>query len=261
VADGTDRAEPTELVELLASVLAGGDEATLMERLCARAMDELRVDDVVVTLLSPPDHRHVVCASSDQAVVADDVQFTVGDGPAVEAFRDRVPVLVADLPAEAVGRWPLFGEADARWPRYAGVFAFPLSLSRDDAIGVMGLYRRSPGPLDASGARQARVLADAMALAVVRAIDHDLSEDGTAFPPDDGDDLAADPDALDRELGLTRWSGAEQVVYQAVGMVVAQLHLEPADAMTRLRAHAFAAGVTLDTIALDVVERRLRLER
>ena len=46
-------------------------------------------------------------------------------------------------------------------------------------------------------------------------------------------------------------------MHQAVGMTVAQLTIGPADALAILRAHAFAEGTSLDSIATDVVERRL----
>jgi hypothetical protein len=79
----------------------------------------------------------------------------------------------------------------------------------------------------------------------------------------------SDPDGYDDVLeGLdergagdpSRWAGDEQVVYQAVGMVVAQLRVSPFEALARLRAHAFAEGRTLDEVAMAVVERRLLLE-
>ena len=234
--------EQDQLVRLLASVLASGREGTLPQRLCARAREMLRVDGLVVTVLSTPDHRHVVCASDDDVVRADDVQLTLGDGPVVEAYRDGRAVLVPDLSAEAPGRWPLFGQAAA--PRYAGVFAFPLQVDPGETIGVLALYRRSRGAIDNQQEAAARLVAEAFALAVLRSSGLGQDDD-VVVQGDDSADV---------------WSGSEQVVYQAVGMVVAQLHLEPFEALARLRAHAFAEGTTLDEVALEVVERRLRLE-
>ena len=77
---------------------------------------------------------------------------------------------------------------------------------------------------------------------------------------DDPDTATAPPEPVGYEDALARWSGAEQVVYQAVGMVVARLRLRPYEALARLRAHAFATDTTLDEVAMAVVERRLRLE-
>ena len=47
-------------------------------------------------------------------------------------------------------------------------------------------------------------------------------------------------------------------VYQATGMVMAQLDVPAETALSRLRAYAFVHDRTIDDIARDVVARRLR---
>jgi AmiR/NasT family two-component response regulator len=49
-------------------------------------------------------------------------------------------------------------------------------------------------------------------------------------------------------------------VSQATGMLVAQLEVEPAEALVRLRAHAFATGRSATDVACDILDRRLRLQ-
>ena len=49
-------------------------------------------------------------------------------------------------------------------------------------------------------------------------------------------------------------------VSQATGMLVAQLEVEPAEALIRLRAHAYATGGSATDVARDILDRRLRLE-
>jgi hypothetical protein len=49
-------------------------------------------------------------------------------------------------------------------------------------------------------------------------------------------------------------------VHQAAGMVAVQLGIDVADAVLRLRAHAFATGTPLQKVAEDVVDRRLRFD-
>lgn len=241
-------ADQERVIRLLAAVLAQHTtETSLPELLCRRAMATLGMDAVAATLLSTPEHRHVVFASDAEVVGIEDMQFTLGDGPVIEAYRDNRPVMVPDLPHEALSRWPMFGEASARNVGYAGVFAFPLLVGDARPIGAMGLYRREAGALDHSAVADAQVIASAVALAVVRT-------------PEVADDLRDPEQHGEPDGGLTRWSGSEQVVYQAVGMVVAQLRLHPYEALARLRAHAFADDTTLDEVALAVIERRLRLE-
>ena len=57
---------------------------------------------------------------------------------------------------------------------------------------------------------------------------------------------------------LSALSRAE--VSQATGMLVAQLDVEPAAALVRLRAHAYATGRSATDVARDILDRRLRLE-
>jgi AmiR/NasT family two-component response regulator len=57
---------------------------------------------------------------------------------------------------------------------------------------------------------------------------------------------------------LTALSRAE--VSQATGMLVAQLEVEPAEALVRLRAHAYATGRSATDVARDILDRRLQLE-
>jgi hypothetical protein len=49
-------------------------------------------------------------------------------------------------------------------------------------------------------------------------------------------------------------------VSQATGALVAQLGVEPAEALVRLRAHAYATGRSSTDVARDILERRLTLE-
>jgi hypothetical protein len=51
------------------------------------------------------------------------------------------------------------------------------------------------------------------------------------------------------------------VVHQATGMLIAQLGVTPDDALAILRAHAFAQGATVESIAEQVVQRRLDLRQ
>jgi hypothetical protein len=43
-------------------------------------------------------------------------------------------------------------------------------------------------------------------------------------------------------------------------MVMAQLDIQPAEALLRLRAHAYASGVTAAEVARAIIERRVHLE-
>ncbi|WP_248812061.1 ANTAR domain-containing protein [Frankia sp. AgPm24] len=49
-------------------------------------------------------------------------------------------------------------------------------------------------------------------------------------------------------------------VHQATGMAMVRLGVSAQEALVRLRAHAFAVGLTVDEVAGEVVARRLRLD-
>ncbi len=63
-------------------------------------------------------------------------------------------------------------------------------------------------------------------------------------------------------LAATLEAGADfqYVVHQAAGMVAAQLEVSVAEALVRLRAHAFGNDRPLAAVARDVVARALRFE-
>jgi len=48
-------------------------------------------------------------------------------------------------------------------------------------------------------------------------------------------------------------------VYQAAGVLIAQLGIPPAEAMVRLRAHAYATGLTASDVAYQILDRSLHL--
>jgi len=43
-------------------------------------------------------------------------------------------------------------------------------------------------------------------------------------------------------------------------MLVGQLEIEPAEALVRLRAHAYASGRSVTDVAGDILDRRLNLD-
>lgn len=68
-------------------------------------------------------------------------------------------------------------------------------------------------------------------------------------------DQAGDGSDLPQAAG---WERVE--VYQATGMIMGQLDVEPGEALLRLRGYAFAQGMTASVVAWHIIERRLRLD-
>jgi hypothetical protein len=195
------------------------------------------VDGVGVTVMSSSTVRDTVHATDGVAADLEEFQLTLGEGPCVDSFTSGGPALAADLRAsEYLTRWPAFTPAAIESGARA-VFALPLQIGAI-RLGVMDLYRRRGGPLNAAE------LADALAFAEVVGL---LLLDGAA----DTAELAWQRDDP---------SAHQAVVHQATGMIKVQLGVKVEAAFARLRAYAYAHERPLGDVARDVVERRLRFD-
>jgi hypothetical protein len=182
--------------------------------------------------------REPLLASSAITEELEELQFLLGQGPHMDAVAGHGPVLVADLAGpDAYRRWPVFAPAAVERGVRA-MFAFPVAAGAA-LIGVLDLYRHSPGLLDRRELGDALIFADAVLLL---ALD---SRGGIAS------DLSG---LLDTELSARRAH-----VHQATGMVAAQLEVSVTDALAALRAYAFTHGQRLGDVAADVLDRRILL--
>ena len=176
-----------------------------------------------------------------------ELQLTLGQGPCHDALASAAPVLAADLDdAESARRWPAFAPEALGYGACA-VFAFPLIVGAIQA-GVMGLYRRSAGPLGDGQLGDLLILADVGTLLLLGS----LGDSGAAAAGENGERL----DGQSPDLALHR---AE--IDQATGMLTVQLGVSATEAFVRLRAHAYAEDRRLSDVAGDIVARRLRLHR
>lgn len=179
-----------------------------------------------------------LCVSDETVAALEDAQFTLGQGPGIEAYRTSRAVEAAHFDDRTVERWPGFCEL-ARERGIGAAFAFPLST--DGArVGVLSLYQSTPGALTPDQQADCLLLAAVITETVLGL--QDASPAGT---------LASEMD----EAVAYR---AE--IYQASGIVAVQLGISPPDALVRLRAHAFAHDTPLDQVASAVVSRQLRLD-
>ena len=67
----------------------------------------------------------------------------------------------------------------------------------------------------------------------------------------------ADADAIERGWGADPYGYMR--VHVAAGMLSAQLQITAEEAMSRIRAHAFASGASLTSVADTILDGRLRL--
>ncbi|WP_436795558.1 GAF and ANTAR domain-containing protein [Actinospongicola halichondriae] len=219
----------------VAAVLTDQDDRPVLERLLDASVEMLDADGAGIAIISEGQHQGALALSAGTLDGVDELQFTLGEGPCLDADRSARPVLEGDL-AACAARWPVFvPEAMARGV-YA-VFAFPMRIG-SIRMGVYSIYRDRPERLADED------IGDALAICQV----------ATHLLLDLEEDLNADalPAQLEDVIGQRR------EIHQATGMVAAQLGLSPNDAMARLRAYSWAQERTIHEVALDVVTGALR---
>jgi GAF domain-containing protein len=86
----------------------------------------------------------LLAATNAVSSLIEELQFTLGEGPCVDAYTGTSPITEPDL-AGTAGRWPFFThsaiEAGVR-----AIYGFPISVG-SVCIGALSLYRDRPGSL------------------------------------------------------------------------------------------------------------------
>jgi hypothetical protein len=211
---------------------------SLSKRLCELCVETVGVTGVSLGIVSD-EYRSTVCATDEVSDGLEDLQLTMGEGPAVDAVRDGYPVLVPDLFAESVSRWPGYTEA-ALEAGVRAVFVFPVQVGAI-RLGSLAMYRDHPGVLDVGQLDDAHRVAEAAAVLLSVGTGADTAE---AFV-----------------WALNDRSRFHPQVHQAVGATMVELGVDARQAFARVRAHAFATGRPIAEVASDIVAKKLRLER
>lgn len=217
---------------------SAAEHDSVPRRICLLCVRMLSISGAGISMVTKTGNRGVVCATDDVSARIEELQFTLGEGPCVDAAQFGAPVMVPDLRTPddiVVERWPAFIEG-AGAVGVRAVFAFPLRIGAIN-VGVLDVYRSDPGPLRDGQLRAALLAADAAALALLHI---DMASD---------DLFSDDTDAR---------STYQLQVHQATGVVQVQLGVPTEEAFLMLRARAFALGRPLVDVATDVVARHLR---
>ena len=225
------------LIRIL-SRLAEDDGTGEAVRLCQVCADITSMSGAGIMLLADDQPQGSVCTTNAVSTRIEELQYTLGEGPCIDAHRHHTPVYEPDLAHPTRLRWSEF----ARSAVHAGVravFGFPVAVG-DVHLGALDLYRDRPGPLTDDQDADALAMADVAARAII-------TMQAAAAPGDLGPELEV--------AGNFRF-----VVHQAAGMVAVQLGVGVDEALLRLRANAFRRGRAVSDVADDVVTRRLRFD-
>jgi hypothetical protein len=206
--------------------------------LCVASAEAIGVAGAGVILMSGGRALGNVCVSNSMTATVEEVQYTLGEGPCVDAFHTKAPVSAPDLSQEAGDRWPGF-RVGAEAAGVRAVFGFPL-LIESVCFGALNLYHTRAGPLSDDQYADALAVAHVASRAVL------------------GWQSVAGPGSLAWQLEHVPMHRA--VVHQAAGMVSVQAAVPVADAAVMLRAYAFAEDRPISDVATEIVDGELRLD-
>ena len=127
-----------------------------------------------ITLISGDIRRGSLATTNDVSELIEELQYTLGEGPCIDAYHDNRPVFEPDLVAPAVPRWLAFsGPAIDAGVR--AIFGFPLQAGTS-RLGALDLYCDQAGSLTDEQYDDALILADLTA---------ETSADGCIWREDD----------------------------------------------------------------------------
>jgi hypothetical protein len=232
-----------QIQQHLSAAIGTSRGADAADSLCTACLAVLDVDAAAISLVFDGANSGTLGASSADARIYDELQFTFGEGPCLASVTRGAPILVSDLAGPGETRWPGYGAAMLAH-RIHGVYAMPVLLA-GQYVGALDLYRARPSVLDPETLAGALVAAELAELPLLDLIADELQ----SVVNDEDTDAWAELAALTRvEVG------------QATGMLMGQLNVEAPEALVRLRAHAYATNRTATEVAKDILDRGLRLE-
>jgi hypothetical protein len=145
---------------------------TLLARTC---VESLGVDGSSISLMNE-NVRMPLGADSSMSSAAEHLQFTLGEGPCMEAYRTGLAGRFSA--AEIAKRWPTYAQRLSTETAYRSCATFPLDLG-DGLTGALDLYLRTDDalPLTAMGD------AETIAAEVTHALSLDMNDaDGERGP-------------------------------------------------------------------------------
>lgn len=208
---------------------------TLLVRACAKVMG---VAGAGISVFAE-DFRVSLGASNLDAANAEQLQFTLGEGPCLYAYRNDEPFRGDE--ARIRHKWPLFyDELVSRTP-YRSIVSMPFRLSRSTG-GAVDLYQHEPAGMDTLSFDDLAVVVGC----IVSALRWQTAPEADNLPS---------PGWLHGPTAQRRTS-----TWIAIGMLNYEYDLSARDALARLRAYAYAHDQALDDVTERLVRRTLPLD-
>jgi hypothetical protein len=212
-------------------------EPSSLATVCHAITTLLPMCGAAIVLMGNRSTQGIASTTDSLTASIQDLEFTLGEGPGIEAFSQIEAVCIHDLDSVA-SRWAFFAPA-ASGLGVRSIYSLPLRSGRL-AMGTVTLWSDRPGGLDDARLVDAVLVAELVSRVVLTMQSETTSES-----------LAWALDLSDHRI----------VVHQATGMISAQLDCAIDEALVRLRAHAYAAEQPIDEVANAVITRQLRFDR
>ena len=203
------------MVELADSLVDDFDVVDLLTTLVDRCVEVLDVAAAGIMLATPPGELQFITASSEAMRVVELFELQTAEGPCLDSFRSRQPVVNQDL-AEAGDRWPQFAPV-AVGEGFRGADAIPMRL-RGEVIGALNLFRKEASSLNDGDLIAAQALADVATIAILQ------------------HQAAADTHVVNTQLREALDSRI--IIEQAKGVIAERQHIDMEHAFAQLRRHA-----------------------
>ena len=218
------------MVELADTLVDDFDIVELLTTLSDRCIEVLDIAAAGIMLATPDGKLQVVTSSSEAMRIVELFELQSDEGPCLECFHSRRPVVNQDL-TTAADRWPNFAPVAVQ-AGFRAADAIPMRL-RGRIIGALNLFRAEVGSMSEDDVVIAQALADIATIAILQ----------------NRDTVATREVNAQLETALS----SRIVIEQAKGMIAERQRIPVDEAFNRLRSHARNHNLRLAAVAGDTV--------
>ena len=183
-------------------------------------------DAVGLTFVTRKQHVKTVAVTDGMALTADELQYTLGEGPCLDAVWEQQAVRSPNL--EHDQRWPSWGPRVVRETSAQSIMSFQL-FTHQDLLGALNLYSTSRDAFDDPAFVEGLVIAAHVSIAVAAAQQVD---------------------------NLTQGIASRTVIGQATGILMERYDLDAARAFTVMTRMSSQANIKLRNLAQQIVDNR-----
>ena len=210
--------------EVARALLGEHDMTKTLERIVCLAVEHLEECEFAGISVIAPDRISSPASSNDIPRIVDEIQAEVGEGPCLDAIREREVFKTGDLAGE--GRWPEFSKRANEETGICSVLSLRL-FAEADTMAALNLYSTQPDAFDSTDEALAAVFATHAAVAMSSA---------------------------KREANLERKAETRDVIGRAKGILMAIRHVSDEEAFALLREASQHLNVKLATVAGELTD-------